>query len=133
MCNNVFMTDYSEFAPTDIASKGLNDESKALMDEGMSETDALRSAATTMDGAGDNPHGTVESMQTCLDLEGNPVNGLTSNDVPMKRNDEFADNEEKRHEAADAGKDEAAEWLRKNDPNYFKDLDEKLVKKHLDK
>lgn len=127
------MTDYSEFAQTNIGGKGLKDEAEALIDEGMSETDALRTAATTMDGAGDNPNGTVESMQTCFDLEGMPVKGLTSDDIPRDRKDEFAKNEEDRHAAADAGKDEAEEWLKKNDPEYFKNIEKKLVDKYLGK
>lgn len=128
------MTDYSEFSITKIASEGLKREAERLIkEEGLSETDALRSAASTMDGAGDNPDGTVESVQTCTDLEGNPVAGLTSDDNPTERTDSFAASEEKRQEMADRGKDEAAEWLRQNDPNYLKSLDEKLVKKYQDR
>ncbi len=127
------MTDYSEFAQTNIGGKGLKDEAEALIDEGMSETDALRTAATTMDGAGDNPDGTVESVQTCFDLQGNPVEGLTSDDIPRERTDEFSKSEAERHYAADEGKDEAEEWLKKNDPEYFKNIDKKLVDKYLGK
>jgi hypothetical protein len=117
MCNNIVMTDYSEFAPSKIAGVGLRDEVKKLMKEdGLSESEALRVAASTMSGAGDNPSGTVESVQTCTDLEGRAVPGLTGDDIPAKRNDSFAKTEAERHDLADKGKDEAAEWLRNNDP-----------------
>jgi hypothetical protein len=126
------MNDNSEFAPTDIACKGINDEVKELIDEGMSETDAIRQAASTMDGAGDNPQGTVESVQTCFTLDRKPVKGLTGSDSPSERKDEFASTQRARQKSAEKGKDEAAEWLRQNDPNYLKSLDEKLVKKYQD-
>jgi hypothetical protein len=114
--------DNSELAPTSIAIKGLVDEKNALIEEGVSETDALRMAATTMDGAGDNRRGTVESLQTCYDLGGKEVKGLTGKDIPEERHDEYAENEEARHSAADAGEDEAAKWLRENDPSYKKQI-----------
>gem|GEM_PF-6032055 len=125
------MTDYNEFAPTKIAAEGLRDEVNRLMKEdGLSQSDALRVAASTMSGAGDNPRGTVESVQTCTDIGGKTVCGVTGDDIPEERQDPYAATEEQRHDLADKGKDEAAEWLRQNDPNYFKNLDEKLVKKH---
>jgi len=123
MCDNDVMTDYSEFAPTKIAHEGIQDEVKRLMkDEGMSESDALRVAASTMSGAGDNPAGTVESVQTCTDLEGRSVPGLTGDDVPSKRTDPYAETEGIRHKKAEAGQDEADEWLKKNDPKYSNPL-----------
>lgn len=112
------MIDYSEFAHTDVARKGISDEVKKLMEEGVSESDAVRMAASTLDGAGDNPEGTVESVQTCLDIEGRSVVGLTGDDVPIGRKDEYGKNEEQRHAAAESGVDEAEAWLRKNDPEY---------------
>lgn len=131
MCNNDDMTDYSEFAPTKIAGEGLRDEVEKLMKEdGLSEAEALRVAASTMRGAGDNPRGTVESVQTCTDIGGRTVCGVTGDDIPEQRQDPFAKTEAERHDLADRGKDEAAEWLRQNDPNYLKRLDEKLVKKY---
>ena len=115
------MTDYSEFSPTRIAGEGLHNEVKKLMkEEGLSEADALRVAASTMDGAGDNPRGTVDSVQTCRDIGGKPIKGLTGSDGPSERTDFFSETEEKRHEMADKGRDAAAKWLRQNDPNYKK-------------
>ena len=113
------MNDNSEFAPTDIACRGLNAEAERLQkEEDLSPDEAMRVAASTMAGAGDNPQGTVESMQTCFDLEGKPVKGLTGDDNPIERKDEFAKNEEERHQAAEEGVDEAEQWLKEHDPNY---------------
>ena len=114
------MNNDSEFAPTGIAHQGLNDEAQSLQEEGMSADDAMRVAASTMDGAGNNSQGTVESMQTCYDLQGKLVKGLTGDDRPRERRDEFAKNEEQRHEAAETGVDEAEQWLKEHDPNYGK-------------
>ncbi len=128
------MTDYSEFAPNKYAAEGLRKEVEELMDEGRTEAEALREAATVMSGAGDNPKGgTVEAIQTCYALGGNPVKGLTGDDAPLDRNDEFAKNEEERHAAADAGVDDAEAWLMQNDPEYFKRKDQSIVKKHSDR
>lgn len=115
------MTDFSEFAPTDIAYQGLRSEAERLQrEEGLSPDEAMRVAASTMAGAGDNPQGTVESMQTCFDLEGKPVKGLTSDDIPVGRTDKFAKNIERRYRAAEIGVDEAERWLMEHDPNYGK-------------
>jgi len=126
------MTDYSEFAPTKYASEGLKNEVKRLVDEGLTEAEALRVAASTMSGAGNNPGGTVESVQTCMDIGGKCVPGLTGDDSPVERTDPFAATEVKRHEDANKGIDEAAQWLKEHDPNYAKERDERLVKKFRD-
>ena len=118
---NGLMSDYSEFAPTEISRKGLENEIKRLMrEEGLTESEAMRVAASTIDGAGDNPLGTVESVQTCMDITGRPVRGVTGRDSATERTDTFSRTAEKRRTEAEAGIDEAEEWLRKNDPEYGK-------------
>ena len=128
------MTDYNEFAPTKFAAEGLKQEAEKLMkEEGLSQEEALRVAASTMSGAGDNPSGTVESVQTCTDIGGRSVVGVTGDDIPEARLDPYAKTEQIRHQKARQGVDDAAEWLRKNDPKYLKSMAIKSILKKLER
>ena len=110
-----------EFAHTALAQEATFREARRLVDdEGVSWNDAMRAAATTLDGAADHPGKTVESVQTCTDLERNPIMGVSGDDIPEARNDPFGSSERKRHEEAELGLDEAAGWLKKHDPKNTK-------------
>lgn len=91
-----------------------------FLDDGTASSpeDAIRMAAATLDGAGDREGATVESIQTCRDLGGQEVRGLTTNDTVKGREDKFARDETDRARAADLGVDDAEAWLKKNDPIY---------------
>ena len=102
-----------DFAHTELAEQALRNEARILVEEeGLSEDDAMRVAAATMDGAGDHVGQTVESIQTCMDLFGKPVKGLSTSDIPNRRGDEYAASEAKRHEAADKKMDSGALWIK---------------------
>jgi hypothetical protein len=117
-----------EFAHTDLAEQALRDEAKKLQDEeGLSADDAMRVAAATMDGAGDHEGKTVESMQTCMDLFGKPVKGLSGDDIPEERSDKYAVSEVKRHEAADRNMDLTALWLKLSAIDGGKPVADKIV------
>ncbi len=99
-----------EFAHTKVAEQALKTEARQLIEErGVSENDAMVIAAATMDGAGEGE--TVESMQTCRNLFGEPVKGLTTDDIPERRQDEYAATEAERHASAEENKDLGALWL----------------------
>ena len=99
-----------DIAHSENARKGIFDEAKRLEEEGMSPVDAMRVAAATMDGAGEGA--TVESMQTCRDLFGEVVPGLTTDDSNEPRSDRYSRTEAKRHSRADSGTDLTALWLK---------------------
>ncbi len=99
------------FSHSEYSEAGLLEEARKLEEEGADPNDAMVIAAATMDGAGDNPKGTVESMQTCRTLFGEAVKGLTTSDIPRGRQDEFAESEGERHTNAEENKDLGALWL----------------------
>lgn len=112
----------NNLAHTRIADKAIADLVSELMADGTasSEAEAIRIACATMDGAGEREGATVESMQTCRDLLGESVPGLTTEDGVEGRKDKFAQTKDTRAEKAEEGKDTAESWLRENDPGYRK-------------
>lgn len=101
------------YSHTELGQDAILKEAKRLeAEDGLSPDDAIRVAAATMDGAGDHEGETVESMQTCMDLFGKPVKGLSTSDIPVSRKDKYAATEARRHEAADRNVDPAAMWLK---------------------
>ncbi|KKT48249.1 MAG: hypothetical protein UW41_C0036G0007 [Candidatus Collierbacteria bacterium GW2011_GWC2_44_18] len=110
MDSEIYDKPVTEFTHSVKAEKGLRDEAARLVrEDGLSENDALLAAAMTMDGAGEGE--TVESMQTCRNLFKEAVPGLTTDDIPFARNDEFARSQSKRHKQAERGVDLASIWL----------------------
>ena len=109
-------------AHTRLATDAIYRCAEDLLRDGTASTpeEAVRIACATLDGAGDHEGWTVESMQTCTDLEGRPVREMSTNDCVDGREDEFSDNELLRHEVADMGGDVAERWLEKNDSEYRK-------------
>ena len=109
-----------EISYSSLTRKAILKEAERLLKEGVVSdwSEALRIAAATLDGTGEDV--TVEGIQTCRDIGGKPVSGLTTNDSPRKRTDEFSKSVEERAKKAEKGKDLAEEWLRKNDPEYNK-------------
>lgn len=107
-------------ANTELAEKALLTEASRLFEQGEvnSFEDGLRVAASTIRGAADRPGGTVESVQTCTNLQKEAVRGLTTADTVTARRDELADSEDTRAQLAEKGSDEAEKWLKENDPNY---------------
>lgn len=107
-------------AHTKLASDAIYRCAEDLLRDGTASTpeEAVIIACATLDGAGDHKGWTVESVQTCTDLEGRPVAGMSTNDCTDIREDEFSDNELLRQEMADLGGDEAEKWLRRNDDKY---------------
>ena len=101
-------------AHSPLAERALMREAQRLFDSGEVESlvDGLRRACSTMDGAGNKRGETVESVQTCTDLFGEKVPGLTAPDTITPRTDKLARSETARRRRAEAGKDEAARWLR---------------------
>lgn len=103
-----------------VAADALLRAAYELLADGTVETleEAVRIAAATLDGAGEGV--TVESMQTCRDLGGNKVAGLTTDDSVTFRVDPFGETESFRAEEAEQGVDDAEKWLREHDSNYAK-------------
>lgn len=102
----------TEFAHTELADQALRDYAKRLeLEDGIDPNDAMRMAATVMDGAADRPGATVESVHTCMNLFKRPVNGLSGDDNSLARLDEFASDARLRHFLARKNCDMAGIWL----------------------
>lgn len=101
-----------EFTHSDVAEKGLRDFADELESEGINPNDALRMAASVMDGAGDRSGATVESVQTCMDLLRKPVSGLSGDDNADTRRDEYSESARKRHFLARKELDMGGIWLK---------------------
>jgi hypothetical protein len=101
------------------SNRAMREEIQNLMDnEGMSYEQAAFAAAATLDGAGE--LATVNSIQTCTDIGGNPIPGLSGPDAAVCRLDENVATEVKRRRAAEKGQDEAALWLEEHDPEAYR-------------
>lgn len=85
-----------------------------LMDEeGYSWNDASYIAAVEIDGASDEGL-TVESIQTCKDLFGESIRGVSGDDSVKKRQDPFLRSEKRRDFLASIGVDEGGDFLLKD-------------------
>lgn len=118
-----------EFAHTELAENALKNYAARLQEEdGIDPNDAMRMAATVMDGAGDREGATVESVQTCMDLLKKPVRGLSGDDNALTRRDEFANSARLRHFLARRNLDLAGFWLKlvEMDPVEGKELGNKI-------
>lgn len=102
------------FSHSPLAERALIREAQQLFDNGEVDSlvEGLRMACTTLRGAANRPGQTVESVQTCTDLFAEKVPGLTGSDTVTGRTDRLVRSSEARRRRAEAGKDEAAKWLR---------------------
>lgn len=100
-------------AHTEFAAKAIRRCAAKLFDDGTASTpdEAIRIACATMDGAGDRKGMTVESIQTCMNLEGRPVPGLSTDDGLAERLDGYAGTVADRRERANNGTDAASLWM----------------------
>ncbi|KKT39933.1 hypothetical protein A3K29_03890 [Candidatus Collierbacteria bacterium RIFOXYB2_FULL_46_14] len=120
---------FLDFAHTELAEEALRNYAGRLQSEdGIEANDAMRMAATVMDGAGDREGATVESVQTCMDLLKKPVRGLSSDDNALSRRDEFADSARLRHFLARRNMDLAGFWLKlvEMDPGLGRELGNRM-------
>ncbi|EKD53611.1 MAG: hypothetical protein ACD_61C00007G0021 [uncultured bacterium] len=118
-----------DFAHTELAEKALGDYARRLQEEdGINANDAMRMAATVMDGAADREGATVESVQTCMNLLKKPVRGLSGDDNALARRDEFADTARLRHFLASRNMDLAGFWMKliEMDPIEGRELGQKI-------
>lgn len=118
-----------DFAHTELAEMALNEFAARLQKEdGIDANDAMRMAATLMDGAGDREGATVESVQTCMNLLKKPVAGLSGDDNALARRDEFASSARLRHFLATRNLDLAGFWLKliEMDPVEGRELGDKI-------
>lgn len=97
----------------DNANEAMNTAIDQLMAEGWSAGAAAYEAAATLEGAGETA--TVNSIQTCTELGGIPVPGLTGTDSVTCRLDEHSKTQSRRLLAANLGFDAAAIFILKHD------------------
>ena len=107
------------FAHSELAHRAVMAAAEKIKAEtGCTWNEAIRQACTTLEGAANGRYNTVESVHTCRDIGRKSVSGLTTDSIPGSRTDPFVRSEYKRMQEAEAGLDEAARWLKENDPKY---------------